>query len=88
KNPTIFDEEQLKEISRLLNKRNNNGELIVTILNLKYTELEEYINKSTFVYFDPPYRPVTVGGFSTYNKGGFNDESQQELADFYTSVSR
>ncbi len=88
KNPTIFDEEQLREISRLLNKRNNNGELIVTILNLKYTELEEYINKSTFVYFDPPYRPVTVGGFSTYNKGGFNDESQQELADFYTSVSR
>ncbi|MEA5272126.1 DpnII family type II restriction endonuclease [Clostridium perfringens] len=88
KNPTIFDEEQLREISRLLNKRNNNGKLIVTILNLKYTELEEYINKSTFVYFDPPYRPVTVGGFSTYNKGGFNDESQQELADFYTSVSR
>lgn len=88
KNPTIFNEEQLREISRLLNKRNNNGKLIVTILNLKYTELEEYINKSTFVYFDPPYRPVTVGGFSTYNKGGFNDESQQELADFYTSVSR
>ena len=88
KNPTIFDEGQLREISRLLNKRNNNGELIVTILNLKYTELEEYFNENTFVYFDPPYRPVTVGGFNMYNKGGFNDESQQELANFYASVSK
>lgn len=87
KNPTIFYEEQLREISSLLNKRNNNGELIVTILNLKYTELERYVNKDTFVYFDPPYRPVTVGGFSSYNKGGFNDESQQELSNFYTKLS-
>ncbi len=87
KNPTIFYEEQLREISSLLNKRNNNGELIVTILNLKYTELERYVNKDTFVYFDPPYRPVTAGGFSSYNKGGFNDESQQELSNFYTKLS-
>ncbi|MDO5040111.1 DpnII family type II restriction endonuclease [Clostridium sp.] len=87
KNPTIFYEEQLRKISSLLNKRNDNGELIVTILNLKYTELKKYVNKKTFVYFDPPYRPVTIGGFSAYNKGGFNDDSQQELANFYTKLS-
>lgn len=87
RNPTIFDEEQLREISRLLNRKNDNGELIVTILNLKYTELEKYVNKDTFIYFDPPYRPVTPGGFSSYNKSGFNDEAQLELANFYTKLS-
>lgn len=87
KNPTIFEEDQLREISRLLNKRNINGELIVTILNQPYIELEQFIDEHTFVYFDPPYRPVTVGGFSTYNKIGFNDDSQIGLSRFYSEMS-
>lgn len=87
KNPTIFEEDQLREVSKLLNKRNVNGELIVTILNQPYTELEQFIDEHTFVYFDPPYRPVTVGGFSTYNKSGFNDDSQIGLSRFYSEMS-
>lgn len=88
KNPQIFDEKHLRDISKLLNKKDKNGELIVTILNLEYNELEQYINKNTFVYFDPPYRPISIGGFTNYNKSGFDDESQKNLANFYTKVSK
>jgi hypothetical protein len=74
------------EISRLLNLRNENGELKVKILNKSFNELEEYIDADTFVYCDPPYRPVTVGGFTSYNKSNFNDEAQTLLRDFYKVI--
>lgn len=88
KNPAIFDEKQLREISELLNKTNSKGEKKVEILNGSYNELEEKINENVFVYLDPPYRPVTKGGFSTYNKSGFNDEDQIELSNFFKEISR
>ncbi|MGO1469967.1 MAG: DpnII family type II restriction endonuclease [Tissierella sp.] len=87
KNPKVFVKEQLLEISKVLNKKDDKGNFVVTILNLNYSDLEEYIDSSTFVYFDPPYRPITKGGFSTYNKSGFNDTSQKELASFFSNVS-
>lgn len=88
KNPDMFDGESLREISVALNRENENGERVVEILNLSYNELSDYINKNTFVYLDPPYRPVTKGGFATYNKSGFNDKNQVELANFYTEMSQ
>ncbi|WP_081957225.1 DpnII family type II restriction endonuclease [Clostridium sp. HMP27] len=85
-NPSFFDEAQLKEVSRLLNLKNKNGEFKVKILNKNFTELEGYIDANTFVYCDPPYRPVTVGGFTAYNKSNFNDEAQILLRDFYKAI--
>lgn len=82
-NPSFFDEAQIMEISRLLSLKNENDEFKVKILNKSFSELEEYIDYDTFVYCDPPYRPVTVGGFTSYNKSNFNDESQILLGDFY-----
>lgn len=86
KNPSMFEEEQLREVSKLLNIKDQNGNLRVKIFNKSFEELSEYINNDTFVYFDPPYRPVTVGGFNTYNKSSFNDEDQMKLADFYNQM--
>lgn len=83
KSPSIYDAEQLREISRLLNLRNEQGELRVHILNGTYDALEEFIDANTFVYFDPPYRPITKGGFNSYSRSSFNDEEQVQLADFY-----
>lgn len=87
KNPSIFKEEQLREISALLNKKDTNNNFVVTILNVSFDDLASYIDKNTFVYLDPPYRPVTVGGFSAYDKSGFNDESQKLLANFFSNMS-
>lgn len=85
-NPGFYDENNLTEISKLLNLRNLKGEIIVKILNVDYFQLNEYLDKNSFVYFDPPYRPITKGGFNTYSKGGFNDQNQTELAGFCREI--
>lgn len=87
KNPSIFEEEQLREISKLLNLKTIEGKPKVQILNKSFEELGEYIDRTTFVYLDPPYRPVTKGGFNTYNKSSFNDKDQERLASFYKEMN-
>lgn len=87
KNPSFFNPEQIREISRLLNKKKANGEDRVTLLNKSFESLTEYVNENTFVYFDPPYRPVTKGGFTSYNKSSFNDDSQKKLCEFYKTLN-
>lgn len=86
KNPSMFEEAQLREINKLLNIRNIDGDFRVKIYNRSFEELEGYIDENTFVYLDPPYRPVTAGGFNTYNKSSFNDEDQKRLAKFYKEM--
>ena len=51
KNPTICDAKNLKEISQKLQK--------VTIVCGDYRMSKDFIDEHTFVYFDPPYRPLT-----------------------------
>lgn len=86
-NPGIFIEEQIYAISKLLNKKNKNGHFVVTILNKSYEQLDEYIDEESFVYLDPPYRPITKNGFNSYDKSGFNDDSQTKLSQFYKNMS-
>lgn len=87
KDPSIFDESHLKKISDLLNLKNSSGDDVVKILNLNFNELATYIDQNTFVYFDPPYRPVTKNGFTSYDKSNFNDEAQILLAEFCKKIS-
>ena len=52
-----------------------------------YKKCIKYIDTNTFVYFDPPYRPLSItSGFTSYTKEDFNDENQKELADFYKEL--
>ncbi|HHW71164.1 MAG TPA: Dam family site-specific DNA-(adenine-N6)-methyltransferase, partial [Clostridiales bacterium] len=83
KNPNFIDEEQLIELSSLLNIKDETGDFKVKIMNTHFYELKDYIDDNSFIYCDPPYRPVTMGGFNSYDKSGFNDESQIELSKFY-----
>ena len=76
KNPTICDESNLRKLSYLIkNVKFQYGD---------YKESEEYIDCNTFVYFDPPYRPLSnTAGFTSYTKEDFNDDNQKELASYY-----
>lgn len=85
--PGIFDEKELTSISNALNSKNSKGEFKVKILCGSFEALEKYIDENTFVYFDPPYRPVTAGGFNSYNKSGFNDNNQVMLKEFYCKAN-
>lgn len=51
-----------------------------------YKMCKDYINPYTFVYFDPPYRPVGKSEFVRYNAEVFNDYKQLELRDFFKCV--
>lgn len=80
KNPTICDEENLIALSELIKN--------VEFQCKDYTTSQNYIKKNTFVYFDPPYRPLNItSGFTSYTKEDFNDEDQKELALFYKELS-
>ena len=87
KNPKFFDSGQIRNISELLNKKKDNGEDKVILLNTSFEALDNYVDENTFVYFDPPYRPVTKGGFNSYHKSGFNDDKQKELCEFYQKLN-
>lgn len=75
KNPKICDVENLKNVSLLLSN--------VNILSGNYTNIKKYIDENTFVYFDPPYRPLTnTSKFTSYNSDPFNDNEQVKLSEF------
>ena len=75
KNPMICAENNLRAVSEKLQK--------VTIVCGDYRESANFIDENTFVYFDPPYRPITdTASFTAYTENLFNDDAQIELARF------
>ena len=74
KNPMICDEKNLYAVSEKLKN--------VKIVCGDYKESENFIDDKTFVYFDPPYRPITeTSSFTAYTEDLFNDDKQIELAE-------
>ena len=79
KNPTICDSKNLRNLSFLI--RN------VEFQYGDYKKSEKYIDSNTFVYFDPPYRPLSItSGFTSYTKEDFSDENQKELANYFKEL--
>ncbi len=80
KNPTICDSNNLRNLSGIIAN--------VVFEYGDYRQSEQYVNNNTFVYFDPPYRPIsTTSGFTSYTKENFNDADQIELAKYYDKLS-
>lgn len=76
KKPTICQESNLLEISKILAK--------TEIRTGDFEECAQFIDSSTFVYFDPPYRPISkTSSFTSYSKHDFGDDAQLRLASFY-----
>lgn len=75
KNPLICDEQNLRLVSQKL----KNVEIVLG----DYKKAKEFIDENTFVYFDPPYRPLTsTSNFTSYTENQFGDMQQIELAQF------
>lgn len=74
KNPNIVNEPTLKAVSNYLNLNN------IEILSGDYSEALKLADENSFVYFDPPYHPISEGSnFTGYVQGGFNIYDQAEL---------
>lgn len=74
KNPRIVDAENLLNCSELLKK---------TEINCSdFSEILKKVKKGDFVYFDPPYVPLSeTSSFTSYTKDGFDMDMQSKLRD-------
>jgi DNA adenine methylase len=78
-NPTICDEYNLLAVSKLLEK--------ATIKQADFRQVKRDLKKNSFVYFDPPYRPISkTASFKAYAKEDFTDNDQTELASLFNYI--
>lgn len=81
KNPKILDAQNLLKASNLLS--------IAEIKNAGFAQVENDITGNAFVYFDPPYRPISkTSGFTSYSKFKFEDDEQRQLADLFHRLNK
>lgn len=75
KRPRICDAENLRAAARLLQR--------AAIHCADFTACGAFAGPDTFVYFDPPYRPISrTASFNAYSTVDFDDAAQARLADF------
>ena len=81
KNPPIRDAENLRSVGMALQG--------VTISCGSYEICEANVDDATFVYMDPPYRPLpNTPSFTDYaEKSSFGDEDQHTLGAFFSEMS-
>jgi DNA adenine methylase len=81
KTATIIDEKNILAVSDVLQS--------ATITQSKYTNCFSKVNDDTFVYFDPPYRPINqTSSFTAYTGSQFCDIQQMELAVFFQKLDK
>lgn len=79
KNPQICNAENLRQVSRVLQR--------AKIERGDFINCDAVVNADTFVYFDPPYRPISpTASFTSYSKFEFGDNEQRRLAEFYKKL--
>lgn len=81
KTAMILDEANILAVSHLLQR--------VKIVSAEYTHCWNHVNDQSFVYFDPPYRPVSqTADFTTYTGFEFKDREQLQLALFFKKLDQ
>lgn len=79
KNPEILNEDNLRDVSKLLKT--------TKIILGDFIQCRKFVDDHTFVYFDPPYRPLNqTSSFTSYSKNGFTEDDQKRLAEFFKEL--
>ncbi len=79
KNPTICDEPNLRAASRELQG--------VDIGRRHFSTVLDYAQPGDFVYFDPPYHPLSAtANFTAYDRSGFGPDDQRQLRDVFAAL--
>ena len=78
-NPTICDEQNLLAVNKVLQ--------IAEIRKADFKEIITDLKSNSFVYFDPPYRPISkTASFKAYSKHGFEDNEQIQLSKLFKFI--
>jgi DNA adenine methylase len=80
--PNIVNETTIRAVSEYLNGND------ITILNGDFEAALKGIKKGAFVYFDPPFDPLSASSnFTGYVQGGFNTNDQIRLRDLCNQLN-
>lgn len=80
-NPLICDECNLRAVSNALKG--------VNVKHQDYKVVLDNAKSGDFVYFDPPYYPVSkTASFTSYTADGFLEQQQEELRDAFLELHR
>ena len=80
-NPTICDEQNLLAVHKVLQ--------IAEIKKADFRQVVADLKDKSFVYFDPPYRPISkTANFRSYSKQDFSDNEQIELSKLFRELDK
>jgi DNA adenine methylase len=78
-NPSVVNALNLRKASAVLAR--------TTILHGDFSQCMEHVSDRSFVYLDPPYRPLNATSkFTSYSQDGFGDADQVRLRDFFAEA--
>ena len=81
KNPRICNADNLRAIARILQR--------TQIVRGDFDQCQKWADAQTFVYFDPPYRPISkTANFNTYSSQVFDDSEQLRLRNLFRLLDR
>ncbi len=81
KNPKILDKKNILAVSKLLQN--------VTITGYSFEKAVENAKSMDFIYFDPPYHPLSItSNFTSYSNGGFTEKDQIKLRDVFKDLDK
>ncbi len=79
KKPKIYNFENISAIAKAIKN--------IDIVAGSYVNVYNFVDRKTFIYFDPPYRPLTnTSSFTSYTENNFDDNEQINLAKFIKKV--
>lgn len=81
KHPRILDEENILAVNKALQKDE--------ITCLDFEEAVANARKNDFVYFDPPYQPISkTSSFTSYTAGSFTEKDQERLFNCFERLDK
>lgn len=81
KKPNICDDENLIAVSGALQN--------AQIVHGDFSLCLEHADSESFVYFDPPYRPISAtASFTSYSKNAFGDDEQKRLKIVFDKLAK
>ena len=80
KNPRILNIDNLKAVNKVLQ--------IARIQQADFSKVLKYADCHTFIYYDPPYKPISkTASFNSYSSDTFDDSEQKRLRETFKLAS-
>lgn len=81
KNPMICNSKNLRPASSALKN--------VEILPGDFKRCLDFAKRNDFIYFDPPYQPLSsTSSFTSYTKSSFDEQDQEKLCEVFRKLDR